>query len=299
MSLLVVGSVAYDSVETPFGKRSNVLGGSALFFSLAAGFFCPVNLVAVVGKDFCKKDIDFLKRKKINLNGLEIAEGKTFRWKGRYSADFNNRETIFTHLNVFENFNPILPEQYKKSGYVFLANIDPDLQLKVLKQISKPRLTACDSMNLWIENKRASLMKVLKVIEIFIVNDSEAKQLTGRSNLIKAGNKMLTMGPKMVVIKKGEHGALVFTKQFKFCSAAYPLENVCDPTGSGDAFAGGFMGYLAMKKSLTKSNFKKAVIYGSILASFNVESFSIERLKKLKQAEINKRFREFKELISF
>lgn len=299
MSLLVVGSVAYDSVQTPFGKRDKVLGGSALYFSLSASFFTQVNLVAVVGKDFSKKYINFLKKRNIDVKGLEIKNGKTFRWKGKYSYDLNDRKTLLTHLNVFQNFNPKLPLEYKNSKYVFLANIDPDLQLKVLQQIYRPKLTASDTMNLWIKNKKDSLLKLLRHIEIFIVNDSEARELTQKPNLIKAGRMMLEMGPKMVIIKKGEHGALVMGRHFKFWSAAYPSERAYDPTGSGDVFAGGFMGYLAKKNRLTKSNFKKAVIYGSILASFNIESFSIERLRRLTHQDINKRYREFKELTHF
>jgi sugar/nucleoside kinase (ribokinase family) len=299
MSLLVVGSVAYDSIESPYGKRDDVLGGSALYFSLAASYFSKVKLVAVVGKDFKTAHINFLKKKGVDVRGLEIAAGKTFRWKGKYSADLNHRETIYTHLNVFETFKPKLPADYKKSKYVFLANIDPDLQLEVLEQIEKPLLTACDTMNLWIDNKRKSLLKVLKKIQIFIVNDSEARDLSQTHNLIKAGEKLLKMGPKMVIIKKGEHGAIIFEKKFKFWSAAYPLEEAIDTTGSGDVFAGGFMGYLAKAQKLTQSNFKKAVIYGSILASYNVEAFSIDKLKKLKKTDINKRYKEFKELTSF
>lgn len=299
MSLLVVGSVAYDSIQTPSGKKDKVLGGSALYFSLAASFFTSVNLVAVVGNDFSKKHINLLKKRNIDTRGLEIKKGKTFRWKGKYSHDLNDRQTVYVHLNVFRNFNPKLPSGYNDSKYVFLANIDPDLQLKVLRQIKRPKLTACDTMNIWIENKKSSLLKVLKSIEVFIVNDSEAKQLTQEPNLIKAGRIILNMGPKMVIIKKGEHGALCMGRHFKFWSAAYPLDKVYDPTGSGDAFAGGFMGYLAKRKRLTKSDFKKAVIYGSILASFNVESFSIGRLKSLSTQEINRRYREFRELVHF
>jgi sugar/nucleoside kinase (ribokinase family) len=299
MSLLVVGSVAYDSIESPYGKKDEVLGGSALYFSLAANYFSKVKLVAVVGEDFKKNDIDFLKKKGIDLKGLEIAKGKTFRWKGKYSADLNHRQTIYTHLNVFETFKPKLPTSYKNSQYVFLANIDPDLQLEVLNQIKKPLLTACDTMNLWIDNKKKSLQKVLKKIQIFIVNDSEARDLSGHSNLIKAGESLLKMGPKMVIIKKGEHGAMIFAKTFKFFSAAYPLEEPLDTTGSGDVFAGGFMGYIARVKKLNQTNFKKAVIYGSILASYNVEAFSIDKLKKLKKTDIDRRYREFKKLTSF
>lgn len=299
MSLLVVGSVAYDSVKTPYGRMDEALGGSALYFSLAASFFCPVKLVAVVGKDFKKKDIRFLNKRGINTEGLEIRQGKTFRWKGEYACDLNNRTTIYTHLNVLKDFKPELPPDYRNAPYVFLANIDPDLQLSVLKQIKKPKLTACDTMNLWIENKKKSLLKLLKSIDIFIVNDEEAREITGNFNLIKSGQQLLRLGPKMVIIKKGEHGALVFGPKFKFWAPAYPLEEVYDPTGSGDAFAGGFMGYLAREKKLNKASFKKAVIYGSIIASYNVESFSINRLKKISRQDIEKRLAEFKELTSF
>jgi sugar/nucleoside kinase (ribokinase family) len=299
MSLLVVGSVAYDSIESPYGKKDEILGGSALYFSLAANYFTKVKLVAVVGEDFKKNHIKFLKNKGIDIKGLEIAKGKTFRWKGRYSADLNHRDTIYTHLNVFETFKPKLPANYKDCKYVFLANIDPDLQLEVLNQIKNPKLTACDTMNLWIDIKKKSLKKVLKKIMIFIVNDSEARQFSGEGNLIKAGERLLKMGPKMVIIKKGEHGAIIFGRKFKFFSAAYPLEDIMDTTGSGDVFAGGFMGYLSKTNKLNQSNFKKAVIYGSILASYNVEAFSVDKLRKLRKADINRRYREFEKLTRF
>lgn len=299
MSFLVVGSVAYDSVKTPFGKKDEVLGGSATYCALAASFFTPVNLVAVVGKDFSKKDINLFKKRNIDTKGLKIKNGKTFRWKAEYSYNLNNRKTLSTDLNVLKNFNPELPPVYKNSEYVFLANLDPDVQLKVLNQLNNTKLIASDTMNLWIKKKKKSLLKLLNYVEIFIINDSEARDLTQESNLVKAGRIISTMGPKMVILKKGEHGVLFLGKDFRFCSAAYPLESIYDPTGSGDVFAGGFMGYLARKNKLTESNFKKAVVYGSILASFNVESFSVERIKSLSLNDINKRYKELKKLTHF
>ncbi len=299
MSFLVVGSVAYDSVKTPFGRKDEALGGSATYCALAASFFTPVNLVGVVGKDFSKKDINLFKKRNIDTKGLKIKNGKTFRWKAEYSYNLNNRKTLSTDLNVLKNFNPELPPAYKNSEYVFLANLDPDVQLKVLNQLNNTKLIASDTMNLWIKKKRKSLLKLLNYVEIFIINDSEARDLTQESNLIKAGRIISTMGPKMVILKKGEHGALFLGKDFRFCSAAYPLESIYDPTGSGDVFAGGFMGYLAKKNKLTVPNFKKAVIYGSILASFNVESFSVERIKSLSLKDINKRYKELKKLTHF
>jgi len=299
MSLLVVGSIAYDSVKTPFGKKDEVLGGSALYCGLAASFFVPVNLVAVVGSDFSKRHLKFLRERGIDTKGLQIKKGKTFRWKAEYSYDLNMRKTLATHLNVLRNFKPKLPESYKDSKYIFLANLDPDLQHMVLDELNYPKLVACDTMNLWIERKRDSLMKLLKRVEIFIINESEARELTAEPNLIKAGRKICNLGPKMVILKKGEDGALFFGKHFKFLSVAYPLESVYDPTGSGDVFAGGFMGYLTKQNKLTKSSFKKALIYGTILASFNVESFSIERLKKLRREDIDKRYKELKRLTHF
>ena len=267
MSLLVVGSVAYDSIESPYGNKEEILGGSALYFSLAANYFSKVMLVAVVGEDFKKSDIRFLSSKGIDIKGLQIAKGRTFRWKGKYSADLNQRQTIYTYLNVFKDFKPQLPDIYKRSEYVFLANIDPGLQLDVLKQIGHPLLTACDTMNLWIENKEKNLLQVIKKINILIVNDSEARQLSGSHNLIKAAEKLLKLGPRAVIIKKGEHGAMVFGKNFKFSAVAYPLNDPKDTPGSGDVFAGGFMGYLARVRKFDQNSFKKAVVYGSILVA--------------------------------
>jgi sugar/nucleoside kinase (ribokinase family) len=299
MSFLVVGSLAYDSVKTPAGERKDVLGGSALYCALAARFFTPVNLVAAVGEDFQKNHLDLLKKKKIDTKGLEIKKGKTFRWRAEYSHHLDDRRTLSTELNVLKGFDPRLPAEYRRSKYLFLANLDPEVQLKVIRQVKNAKLIASDTMNLWIRTKREILEKLLKKIEIFIINDTEARELTRESNLIRAARLVEKMGPKIIIIKKGEHGALFWSKNIKFFSTAYPVESVCDPTGSGDVFAGAFMGYLAKKNKISEPTFKKAVVYGNIIASFNVESFSINRLADLSLKEINNRYREFKRLTSF
>jgi sugar/nucleoside kinase (ribokinase family) len=299
MSILVVGSVALDSVKTPFGEVHEALGGSAVYFSLSASYFSPVHLVAVVGKDFPAAYIDLLKRKGVDTRGLQVREGRTFRWKGEYGYDLNNRTTHFTHLNVFENFKPHLPQDYKKCKFIFLGNIDPVLQQRVLSQIKNPRLTACDSMDFWIENKKDALLKVLKKVDIFIINDSEARELSGEANLVKAARKIYSLGPKIIIIKRGEHGALMYFKNSFFWAPAYLLDSVYDPTGSGDTFAGGFLGYLAACNKVNESNLKKAVIYASVLASFNVEDFSVNRLKNLSVKRIKDRYKEFVKLTKF
>ncbi len=299
MAVLVVGSVALDSIETPFGKAENVLGGSATYFSVSASFFAPVNLVAVVGKDFPKKDILFLKRHDVNTSGLEIAGGKTFRWKGKYDYDFNSASTIYTHLNVFEHFSPKIPESYKKSEFLFLANIDPDLQLAVMKQVKKPKLTACDTMNYWIANKKRSVIEVAKGVDIFLLNEAEARQLSGESNLLKAGKSILRLGPKRVVIKKGEHGVLMLSREHIFSTPAYLLETINDPTGAGDTFAGGFIGYLAKKGRVTDSEIKKGIIYGAITASYTVEDFSLRKLGSITNKDIERRYRDYERLTRY
>lgn len=308
MSILVVGSVALDSVKTPFGEKRDILGGSATYFSYSASFFTDVNLVAVVGSDFPKEHLELLKSRNINLEGLKTVEGQTFRWSGSYEYDMNEAKTLSTCLNVFEMFKPEIPGSYKNIEYVFLANIDPDLQMNVLSQIKKPKLIAADSMNLWVKIKKQSLLKLLSKIDIFIINDGEARLLTEQPSLIKAGKIILDYGPKYVVIKKGEHGSLLFsrkgsirTKGGFFSAPAYPLEEVFDPTGAGDTFAGGFFGYLA-KLNLqkpTEHDLRKAVIYGSVMASFNVEDFSLERMKRLHPAEIETRYKQFKKITHF
>ncbi len=301
MSLLVVGSLGIDTIETPFGKVKDVLGGSATYIATAASYFVtPVRLVGVVGNDFPKEATEFLEGRDIDLEGLQrVAGGKTFRWGGRYEYDLNSRVTMFTELNVFEHFDPLIPESYKKTMYVCLGNIDPVLQRRVLEQIEKPRLVVGDTMNFWILGKSEELRKTLTMMDVFVLNESEARQLTNDPNLIKAAKKIIKMGPRVVIIKKGEHGALLVTERTIFFAPAYPLENINDPTGAGDSFAGGFIGWIAKTDDLSEENFKRAVIYGSALASFCVEQFSLDRLKDLSYLEIQDRFREFRELSKF
>ncbi len=301
MSILVVGSVAYDSVETPFGKAEEVLGGSATYFSAAASFFSGVKLVAVVGEDFNDRELDYLKARNVCLKGLKREKGKTFRWKGKYGYDLNEAHTLETHLNVFESFTPEIPEDYKDSEYVFLANIDPELQLEVLGQVRAPRLVACDTMNFWIENKPDELRKTLEKVDVVTINEMEAREFSGESNLVRAARTIMDLGPDIVIIKRGEYGALMFKEGGGIFSApAYPLEDIFDPTGAGDSFAGGFMGYIAGRAGeLTESALKKGVIYGSVMASFNVEEFSLNRLKELTHHEIESRFGAFQNLTRF
>lgn len=299
MSLLVVGSVAFDTLTTPFGRREKILGGSATYFSLSARFFSPVRLVAVVGQDFPKKYINLFEEKLIDLAGLEVSDGKTFHWEGEYDWDFNTAKTVSTSLNVFAHFNPKLPDLYKNSDYVFLANIDPDLQNKVLSQVKSPKLIACDTMNHWIASKQKSLIKFLKKIDIFFLNDAEARQFSGEKNLVKAAKAIMKLGPKRVIIKKGEHGSLLFSKDSVFCLPAFLLEEVFDPTGAGDTFAGAVMGYLAKCGHITDKNLRNALIYGTIMATFTVEKFGPWRLVSLTRREVEKRLREFKRLTCF
>ncbi|MBI2619896.1 MAG: bifunctional hydroxymethylpyrimidine kinase/phosphomethylpyrimidine kinase [Ignavibacteriales bacterium] len=301
MSLLVVGSVALDSVETPFGKVADALGGSAVYIGASASYFtAPIRMVAVVGGDFPKKHIEFLEDRTIDLDGLQVVqEGRTFRWGGRYHYDLNTRDSLYTELNVFEKFNPAIPDGYRKSAYVCLGNIHPSLQRRVLEQIAKPRLVIGDTMNYWIENTKEDLKKTLKVMDVLVVNDSEARLLTQEPNLIKAAKQIIAMGPKIVIIKKGEHGALLVTDDTIFSAPAYPLETIYDPTGAGDSFAGGFAGWLAKTDDLSPANLKRAVIYGSTLASFCVERFGVERLRDLTYLEIKDRYRSFMELVRF
>jgi len=294
MSLLVVGSVAIDSVETPFGKRKEVLGGSATFFSISASFFTKVNLVAVIGRDFPDRYIRLLKGRGVPLDGLESGKGRTFRWKGKYEYDLNAAHTIYTKLNVFKDFSPKIPEAYRKTPYLFLANIDPELQLDVLKKVYPPRLVACDSMNFWISNKLKALKKLLAKIDIFIINDSESRLLSGESNIIKAAKYIFSLGPKKLVIKRGDSGALFLTnKGGAFSAPAYLMETIKDPTGAGDSFAGGFMGYLSRTNDTSERSMRKAVIYGTIMASFCVQDFGPGRLLKLKSSDIEKRFYDY------
>ncbi|HTK82875.1 MAG TPA: PfkB family carbohydrate kinase [Bacteroidota bacterium] len=301
MSLLVVGSLGIDTIETPFGKVENVLGGSATYISTAASYFVtPIRLVGVVGGDFTEEYIDFLESREIDMEGMQIVkEGKTFRWGGRYHYDLNIRDTLFTDLNVFEHFNPVIPPAYRKTSCVCLGNIDPVLQLRVLEQIEKPKLVVGDTMNFWIKGKNAELKKTLKFVDVLVLNETEARQLTEEPNLVKAARGIMKLGPRIVIIKKGEHGALMLTENTVFSAPAYPLENIYDPTGAGDSFAGGFIGYLAKTDDFSDDSLKRAVIYGSTMASFCVERFSLDRLKDLTYLEIQDRFREFKELSKF
>ena len=301
MSVLVVGSVALDTVETPFGKVHDALGGSAIYIAVAASYFtAPVRVVAVVGGDFPRKEIEFLEGRNIDLDGLQVIEqGKTFRWSGRYHYDLNTRDTILTELNVFDHFDPVVPDSYTKSAYVCLGNIDPVLQRRVLERLNKPRLVIGDTMNYWIEHKPQELREALKVMDAIVLNDSEARLLTREPNLIKASKRIIELGPHIVIIKKGEHGALLVTDDTIFSAPAYPLENIQDPTGAGDAFAGGFVGWLAKTDDLSVDNLKRAVIYGSTLASFCVEQFSVDGLRDLSPLRIRDRFRSFMELSKF
>lgn len=300
MSLLVIGSVAIDSVQTPFGKRKEVLGGSATYFSISASFFTKVKLVAVVGTDFPKRYIRQLKDRDISIDGLELKKGRTFRWKGKYEYDLNTAHTIYTKLNVFQNFLPKIPDSYKRSPYLFLANIDPDLQLAVLKKADSPRLVACDSMNFWITNKLNSLKKLLSRIDILTINDSEARLLSGESNIMKAAKYIFSLGPKRIIIKRGDSGSLFLTKTGGcFSTPAYLMEIIKDPTGAGDSFAGGFMGYLSKTNDLSEQGMRKAVIYGTVMASFCVQDFGPNRLSKLRPSDIEQRFRDYKKLTHF
>jgi sugar/nucleoside kinase (ribokinase family) len=299
MSILVVGSVAFDSVETPFGKAEKVLGGSASFFSVAASFFVPVSLVGVVGSDFGEKERAAFAGRDIDLAGLEVAEGLTFHWGGKYSFDLNSRDTLFTDLNVFQSFKPKIPAAYRQSKQVFLGNIDPELQRDVLDQVDEPDLVACDTMNFWISGRLEELKKTLARVDVLLINDAEARQLSGEWNLVKAARVIRGMGPNTLVIKKGEHGVMMFTEHGAFAAPAYPLEEVFDPTGAGDTFAGGFLGYLGGAASRDEATLRRAVVMGSTLASFCVEAFSLDRLLRLTRAEIDERFRLFKRLTHF
>jgi sugar/nucleoside kinase (ribokinase family) len=301
LSFLVVGSLGLDDIETPFAKIENAVGGSAVYISLAASYFSPIiNIVGVVGDDFPQEYFEIMTERNIDLEGLQIVKGgKTFRWSGKYSYDMNHRDTLFTELNVFKYFNPIIPENYLKSRFVMLGNIDPVLQLSVLKQLKSQKLVVCDTMNYWIERKNKELLATLKHVDILIINDSEARMLAGEPNLIHAGKKILQMGPTKLIIKKGEHGCLLITDEIMFTAPAYPLENIIDPTGAGDSFAGGFFGYLTKTDSLDNETLKRAVIYGSVMASFCVEKFSVEGLLDLNYLKIQDRFLQFFSLTHF
>jgi sugar/nucleoside kinase (ribokinase family) len=298
MSLLVVGSVAYDSIETPFDKVEDALGGSATYFSAVASFFSPVNLVAVVGEDYEHEKIAFLKDRGVNFDGLTTEPGETFRWSGKYLSNMNERETIYTKLNVFETFNPILPETYKKSDYVFLANIVPALQTSVINQVNNAKFVAMDTMNLWIDIALDDLKKTLAQVDMLIINDSEVQLLSGEHNIFKGAKVIQQMGPKMLIIKKGEHGAILAHDDSYFMCPAFPVENLFDPTGAGDTFAGGLMGYLAMKDEINDTTLRQGIIVATALASFCVEAFSIDRLRELTPALITERIEKLMALVN-
>ena len=299
MSVLVVGTVAFDSIETPFGSAERILGGSASYFALGASFFAPVRVVGVIGKDFPQDFLDVFTRRNIDLEGLEHAPGDTFHWRGRYHEDINLRDTIELHLNVLAGFEPKLPESYRDAEHVFLGNIDPAMQMEVLRQIRRLKLVACDTMDHWIRESPQELKKVLQRIEILVVNDSEARLLSGYENIVKAARAILKMGPKMVLIKRGEYGVLQFSDSSMFATPAYPLEEVFDPTGAGDSFAGGFMGQLARSGDQSQGGLRRAIVYGSVVASFTVEDFGVKRLTELSMAEVEERYRRFVELTDF
>ncbi len=299
MGILVVGSVALDSVKTPFGEVEEALGGSAIHFSAAASFFSKVHLVGVVGEDFPEREIAFLKERDVDCSGLQVQKGKTFRWKGEYGFDLNVARTLETHLNVFSDFSPKIPDGLSHQDFVFLANIHPKLQKQVLKQVKRRKLVALDTMNFWIAREPKALREVMAEVDLMVINEGEARELTSEASLVKAARKIREWGPKIVVIKRGEYGALLFHHDDLFSAPGLPLETVKDPTGAGDSFAGGFVGYLASQNNLELDTFKQAVIVGSAIASFNVEDFSCRRLKNLTRVEINDRIREFRRLGHF
>jgi sugar/nucleoside kinase (ribokinase family) len=297
--LLVIGSVALDSVRTPFGEAEEVLGGSATYFAYAASFFTEVRLVAVVGADFPKAHLDFLAGRGVDLAGLQVASGETFRWAGEYGYDLNEAKTVDTRLGVFADFHPALPSHFQATPFLFLANIDPELQLDVLRKVERPRLVALDTMNFWIQGKRDALLRVVAEVDALLINDAEARMLAQEPNLIKAARRILGYGAKTVVVKRGEYGALMATDGGYFFAPAFPLESVFDPTGAGDTFAGGFMGSLARAGIVDEASFRRAIVYGSVMASFTVEDFSLKRLLRLAPSEIEARYRGFREMMHF
>jgi sugar/nucleoside kinase (ribokinase family) len=299
MSILVVGSVAFDNIETPHQRVDDVLGGSAAHFAVAAGYFTRVKLVSVIGEDFPAHERAFLASRNIDLEGLTIAQGRTFRWTGRYHEDMNIRDTLDLQLNVFGDFSPVLPASYRDEPFVFLANINPGLQGGVLDQLTQPRLIACDTISHWIENTRPEFEALLKKVEILIINDEEARLLSGERNVVRAARKILALGPKTLLIKRGEYGVLLFSPNSIFAVPAYPLEEVLDPTGAGDAFAGGFLGHLVQVNDLSEVSLRKAIVYGSVVASFIVEDFGQRRFRTLTREDIDRRYRQFVSLTEF
>jgi sugar/nucleoside kinase (ribokinase family) len=299
IKLLVAGTVAYDSIETPFGKVENVLGGSALHFTNAASFFTDVGIVATVGKDFELEQIGFLKERNVDMSGIKVDEGKTFRWEGKYGYDLNQAITLKTELNVIETFKPTVPQDFRNSEFVFLANIDPELQSHVIDQVGSPEAIVLDTMNFWIENKFDELMKVIGRVHMLVINEAELREISKEHNLVKGARKIMELGPSCIIAKRGEYGVLMVSKDEIFLCPAFPLEDVFDPTGAGDTFAGGFMGYLANMGDTSLETIKQAIIMGALMASFNVEDFSINRIKALKYDEIKERYKSFKRCMDF
>jgi len=299
MSILVVGTVAFDSIETPRGSAERVLGGSASYFAVAASFFSPVKIVGVVGEDFPEDYLEIFSQRGVDLQGLKRAPGETFHWRGRYHEDLNVRDTVELRLNVLTGFSPTLPESYRDAEYVFLGNIDPGMQIEVLSQLRRMRLVACDTMDHWIQGSGEALRKLLRRIEMLIINDSEARLLSGEHNIVRAARSILKMGPKVVLIKRGEYGVLLFSDSSIFATPAYPLEEVFDPTGAGDSFAGGFLGHLARSGDHGQGGLRRAIVYGSVVASFTVEDFGLQRLTRLSVEEIEERYQRFIELTDF
>lgn len=299
IKLLVAGTVAYDSIETPFGKAQNVLGGSALHFTNAASFFTDVGVVATVGRDFKMEDISFLGERNVDMSGIEVDDGKTFRWEGKYGYDLNQAITLKTELNVIENFKPKVPEKYRETEFLFLANIDPELQLHVIEQVKRPAALVLDTMNFWIENKYDQLLEVIRQVDMLVINEAELREISKEHSLIKAARKLIERGPSCIIAKRGEYGVFMMNRDEVFLAPAYPLEDVFDPTGAGDTFAGGFMGYLANVGDASSETVKQAIIMGTVMASFNVEDFSINRIKNLTMAEIKDRYSSFKGCMRF
>lgn len=298
-SILVVGSVAYDTVTTPKGSRKNILGGSANYFSMAASLFAPVRVVGVIGDDYKPEDKQILEARKVDIRGLQQVSGKTFHWEGKYEKDMNEAITLATHLNVFENFHPTIPAEYRDSEVVFLANIDPPLQMQVLEQVKRPRLVAADTMNYWIKSKKSELLKVLSKIDVLLINEAELRDLTGSWNTVRAAKDVMAMGPKIVVIKRGEYGFILFTEGRYFILPAFPVEEVVDPTGAGDTFAGGFLGYLAqLGRAHTREDLKQACVYGCLLASFTVQDFGLEGIRRVNMSDLEARLQQYRQVIS-
>lgn len=299
MSILVVGSIALDDVETPYGKANDSIGGSALYFGAAASSFSPVNVVGVIGEDFNLDNLTFLKARNVDLSGTSVEKGKTFRWGGRYHLNVNKRDTLYTELNVFENFKPTIPDHYRNDPFIFLANIDPELQLDVLNQMDKPRLSVLDTMNFWINRKKDALMALVKKVDVMILNDEELFELTEVHNIYRAANILLKEGLRALVVKKGEHGALLVDNDGYFIVPAFPVEKVVDPTGAGDSFAGGFLGYLSTCDEINDQNLRKAIVYGTVVASFTVEDFSYNRLKNIQRGDLEKRIEHIRDMTTF